>query len=193
MFGRAQPAGTSREKAEVCKLSPRGSVGRGGGSVCGLCQGAGEYFPVSAKAATLGGSSSAAQPGTRLSLHPHPTRTPTHPGRRHPSLSALYLQHQREKPGAQAQCEPPQSGAGWGGEGAGAAAPSRPAKWQERQISLISGQLWCTRTPGSRPLPFSPRSLEKASFFLYSAVRTGAFIPLRGNMVQCARSPPRLC
>lgn len=122
-----------------------------------------------------------------------PTRTPTHPGRRHPSLSALYLQHQREKPGAQAQCEPPQSGAGWGGEGAGAAAPSRPAKWQERQISLISGQLWCTRTPGSRPLPFSPRSLEKASFFLYSAVRTGAFIPLRGNMVQCARSPPRLC
>lgn len=85
-----------------------------------------------------------------------PTRTPTHPGRRHPSLSALYLQHQREKPGAQAQCEPPQSGAGWGGEGAGAAAPSRPAKWQERQISLISGQLWCTRTPGSRPSPLFP-------------------------------------
>lgn len=75
----AQPAGMRREKAEVCKLSPRGIVGRGGGSVCGLCQGAGEYFPVSAKAATLRGSSSAAEPGTRLSLHPHPHPHPPWP------------------------------------------------------------------------------------------------------------------
>lgn len=106
----------------------------------------------SAKAATLRIAAPPPRPGREPGLPP----APVHPSRRrppnsnHPSLSALYLQHQRENPDAQTQCAPPQSGAGdWGWRGAGAAAPSRQAKWQECQIPYTFGKLWFVRVPAS--------------------------------------------
>lgn len=109
----------------------------------------------SAKAATLRGSSSAAKPGTRPSLHPHPH---PHPPRSPPpeprsAISAASARKAR-------RADSVRTAAVWsrGGEEQERAPQRLPGRLsgKSRQISPIFGQLWFTRTPGTRPSPLSP-------------------------------------
>lgn len=103
------------------------------------------------------GSSSPARLGTRTyyrtpSQH-HPDRPAVHPPPRPPPqppppppepLSTISAASARKAPRADSV----RTAAVWSrGAGAGAAASSRPAKWQERQIPVIFGKLWFIRTP----------------------------------------------
>lgn len=136
------------------------------------------------------GSSSEARPGRRPSRSSSPSPIPHFlPSRRHQSLSALYLQHQREQPGAQTQCVPPQSEVR--GRGAGAAAPQKPS------VSNAKFPLYLANSGLSKRLP--PCDTR----FHFSSVQGGRLkpvhpaalrprVPLRGNMVQCTHSPRRL-
>lgn len=100
------------------------------------------------------GSSSPARLGTRTyyrtpSQH-HPDRPAVRPPPRPPPppppepLSTISAASARKAPRADSV----RTAAVWSrGAGAGAAASSRPAKWQERQIPVIFGKLWFIRTP----------------------------------------------
>lgn len=102
------------------------------------------------------GSSSPARLGTRTyyrtpSQH-HPDRPAVRPPPRPPPppppppepLSTISAASARKAPRADSV----RTAAVWSrGAGAGAAASSRPVKWQERQIPVIFGKLWFIRTP----------------------------------------------
>lgn len=112
------------------------------------------------------GSSSPARLGTRTyyrtpSQH-HPDRPAVRPPPRPPPppppppepLSTISAASARKAPRADSV----RTAAVWSrGAGAGAAASSRPVKWQERQIPVIFGKLWFIRTPQPSTLgpPFS--------------------------------------
>lgn len=128
------------------------------------------------------GSTSAAGRGTRPSPQP--------PRRRHASLSALYLPHQREKPRAQTQCAPPQSRAG--GRGRASQRPrGRLSGSNAKSLSYLANSGFSEHLTPWTPAPLFSGSKAQVRNHLYSAALRQC-IPMRGNMVQCTHSPRRL-
>ena len=135
------------------------------------------------------GSSSEARLGRRPSrpTSPSPTSYPLAATRASP---LCYLQHQREQPGAQTQCVPPQSEVGGRGR-----APQRPSS--RLSVSNAKFPLYLANSGLSKRLPpcdirlhFSRVQGERLKPVHSAALRPR--VPLRGNVVQCTHPPRRL-
>lgn len=128
------------------------------------------------------GSTSAARRGTRPSPQP--------PRRRHPSLSALYLQHQREKaPRADSVRTAAVSsrGAGRAPQRHGGRLSGRNAK----SLFYLANSGFSEHLTPWTPDPHFSGSKAEVRNHLYSAALRQC-IPIRGNMVQCTHSLRRL-